>query len=223
MASRAAATRNMSLPPIPGVDVVARHPGVAVDTGSRRRMRIVLIRHGRPKIPINPRTGHAGFQTYIADYEEAGLDPMSLPPEELRDLVGELKSVFTSDKRRAHESATVLAPKAELIADPLFMEAPLASPRIPYLRMSVPKWAVVARVLWHAGFHPEIEGPVKSRQRARAAAEILMARASKDGAAVLVAHGYFNFLIGRALLAHGFQQTGTHRARFWNAVMYEKD
>jgi broad specificity phosphatase PhoE len=186
-------------------------------------MRIVLIRHGRPGIPISPTTSHAGFRTYIADYEEAGLDPESLPPEELRDLVGEIKSVFTSDKRRAHESAALLAPKAELIANPLFVEAPLASPRIPLLRMSVPKWAVVARVLWHAGFHPKIEGPAKSWARAREAANILMARAHKEGAAVLVAHGYFNFLIGRALLAHGFRQTGSHRARFWNAVMYEKD
>ena len=51
-------------------------------------------------------------------------------------------------KPRAHESAKALAPHAELIADPLFAEAPLASPRIPLLRMTVPKWAVVSRILW---------------------------------------------------------------------------
>ena len=54
------------------------------------------------------------------------------------------------------------------------------------------------------------------------AADILIGRAAADGGAALVAHGYFNFLIGRALAARGFRQTGTHRARFWNAVTYVK-
>jgi hypothetical protein len=37
-----------------------------------------------------------------------------------------------------------------------------------------------------------------------------------------VAHGYFNFLIGRELTRRGFRQTGTHRAKYWNDVVYEK-
>jgi len=205
MADGAAATGN------------AKRPG-----GPGRRLRIVLIRHGQPDIPISPRTGHRGFRSYIDEYEEAGLDPASLPPAELTDLLGELKAVFTSDKKRAHESARALAPGAELIADALFVEAPLAAPRFPLLRMRVPKWAVVSRILWHAGYHPEIEPPAKVRARAKKAADILIAHAEKDGMAVLVAHGYFNFLIGRALLARGFRQSGSHRARFWNAVRYEK-
>lgn len=207
MAERAAATPN-------------QHS--LADAGPAPRGRIVLIRHGQPHLPIRPRTGHVGFRGYIADYEEAGLDPASVPPAELRDLVGELKAVFTSDKPRAHQSAIALAPKAEVVADPLFMEAPLAAPRIPLLRMRVPKWAILARVLWHAGFHPGIEPPAAARARARQAAEILMARATSGGGVALVAHGYFNFLIGRVLTARGYRRTGTHRARFWNAVVYDK-
>lgn len=187
------------------------------------RCRIILIRHGRPDIATAPRTSHHGFRSYIDAYEEAGLDPADAPPEELQDLVKELTAVFTSSKKRSKESARVLAPKAELIADPLFVEAPLASPRIPILRMRVPKWAVVARILWHAGYHPQIEGYSRARDRADAAAEILIARARKAGAAALVAHGYFNFLIGRVLRARGFRRTGSHRAKFWNAVIYELD
>lgn len=227
MAPHAAATRKM---PPHATDSLAgsqTHPQArpndfAAAAARRGRARIVLIRHGQPDIPIAPRTGHAGFQRYIGEYEEAGLDPESLPPDELRDLVGELKAVFTSDKKRAHESAALLAPKAKLIANPLFMEAPLAAPRIPLLRMSVPKWAVVARVFWLAGSHRQIEPPRQVRVRAREAAAILIARAQADGAAALVAHGYFNFMIGRVLLAHGFRQSGRHRARFWNAVVYDK-
>lgn len=205
-----------------GSPQAAEPAGKARAAGKRApRCRIILIRHGRPDIPTAPRTSHRGFRSYIDAYEEAGLDPADAPPEELQDLVKELTAVFTSGKKRSQDSARVLAPKAELIADPLFVEAPLASPRIPILRMRVPKWAVVARILWHVGYHPQIEGYKRARERADQAAEILMARAKQEGAAALVAHGYFNFLIGRVLRARGFRRSGWHRAKFWNAVVYE--
>ncbi len=185
-------------------------------------MRIVLIRHGQPHIALKPRTGHAGFSNYIGDYEAAELSPSSLPPEELRDLVKELTHVFSSDRPRSRQSAERLAPHAELTVDPLFAEAPLASPRLPFLQMEVPKWAVVSRILWHAGFHPEIENPREARTRAAKATDILIARARTTGLAALVAHGYFNWMIGRQLLKRGFRRTGTHQARYWNTVVYEE-
>lgn len=184
-------------------------------------MRIVLIRHGQPHIALSPRTAHGGFADYIDDYEVAGLAPASLPPQELRDLLKELTHVFSSDRPRSRQSAERLAPQAELTVDPLFTEAPLASPRLPFLKMAVPKWAVVSRILWHAGFHPGIENPRQARARAAKAADILIARAKEAGTAALVAHGYFNWMIGRQLLKRGLKRTGTHQARYWNTVIYE--
>jgi len=184
-------------------------------------MRIVLIRHGRPAIETSPRTSHREFRSYIDDYEAAGLDPTSAPPEELQDLLKELTQIYTSGKPRAHDSAKALAPNAELIADPLFVEAPLASPRIPLLKMKVPKWAVMARILWHAGYHPEIENYRRAKHRASEAADILMKRAVAEGQTALVAHGYFNLMIGRELRRRGFRKTGSHRVTYWNAVIYE--
>jgi broad specificity phosphatase PhoE len=185
-------------------------------------MRIVLIRHGQPHIALSPRTGHAGFADYIDDYEAAGIAPSSLPPQDLRELAQELNHVFTSGRPRSQQSAQLLAPSAQLIADPLFVEAPLASPRLPFLRMQVPKWAVVSRILWHAGFHPGIENPRHARKRAQRAADILIARGRQNGISVLVAHGYFNWMIGRQLSKRGFHRTGTHQARYWNTVIYER-
>ena len=185
-------------------------------------MRVILIRHGRPNIATAPRTSHREFRSYIDAYEEAGLDPYSMPPEELQDLLGELDAVFTSERKRSVDSARALAPHAELIADPLFAEAPLASPPIPLLKMKVPKWAVVARILWHAGYHPEIENYRRAKHRAVQAADILVKRARADGAAALVAHGYFNYIIGRELRRRGFRKSGSHRAQFWNSVVYAR-
>jgi broad specificity phosphatase PhoE len=183
--------------------------------------RIILIRHGQPAIALSPRASHREFGDYIDAYEAAGLDPASLPPREITDLVKELSFVFTSGRPRAHESARALAPHAELVVDPLFAEAPLASPRIPLIRMTVPKWAVVARLLWHAGYHPEIENYAASRARADKAADILMARVMDGGAVALVAHGYFNAMIGRRLRKRGFERSGSHRVHYWNAVIYQ--
>jgi broad specificity phosphatase PhoE len=190
-------------------------------TFAAKPTRVILVRHGRPAIQSNPRTGHHGFRRYIDDYQDAGLDPHSAPPRELLDLVKGLDAVFTSRRPRAHESARSLLPEAEIIADPLFEEAPLAVPRIPLLKMKVPLWAVMARIMWHAGYHPEIENYRRAKARASRAADILLSRA-EDGAAVLVAHGYFNAMIGRVLRKRGFQRTGSHRVRFWNAVVYER-
>lgn len=202
---------------------------LALDNEPRRalrsvnnRTRVILVRHGKPAIATNPRTSHLGFRRYIDAYQDAGLDPQSAPPEELLDLVRGLNAVFTSGLPRANDSARTLLPEAEIIADPLFTEAPLAAPRIPLLKMKVPVWAVMARIMWHAGYHPEIENYRRAKARASKAAEILLSRAqANDGVAVLVAHGYFNAMIGRVLKKRGFLRTGSHRVRFWNAVVYE--
>ncbi len=186
-------------------------------------MRIILIRHGQPHIALSPRTSHREFRDYIDAYEAAGLAPSNLPPGELQDLLKELTSVFTSGKPRAHQSAARIAPHAELIADPLFVEAPLASPPLPLLRLEVPAWAVMSRILWHAGFTPGIENYRRARHRAAQAADILVGRARDTGTAALVAHGYFNWMIGRQLRRRGFTRQGSHQARYWNTVIYEKD
>ncbi|HEX2759029.1 MAG TPA: histidine phosphatase family protein, partial [Rhizomicrobium sp.] len=187
----------------------------------KKGARNILIRHGQPAIPLRPRTSHKEFHAYIDAYEAAGLDPDSLPPREIADLMQELKEVFTSGRPRAHESARKLAPQARLVVDALFAEAPLASPKIPLLRMRVAKWAVMSRLLWHAGYTPGIENYAKARARARKAADILTERVMDGGAVALVAHGYFNAMIGRVLRKRGFQQTGRHRVRYWNAVIYD--
>jgi len=192
----------------------SRVPGAAA-------LRIVLVRHGKPAISTKYKTSHYGFADYIDAYEAAGLDPDSVPPEELRDLARGISAVYTSHRPRSRESAHAIAPHAELISDILFEEAPLASPRIPMIKLGVPAWAVMSRILWHAGYHPEIENYGRSKLRAQKAADILIAKAKSDGTAVLVAHGYFNAILGRELARRGFRSKGHHRVRFWNAVVYE--
>jgi len=186
-----------------------------------KALRIVLVRHGQPHIALSPRTTHRGFGDYIDAYEAAGLDPQSLPPRELAELGRELTAIFASDRPRSHQSATALAPHVAPVRDTLFAEAPLASPPIPFLKMNVPSWAVFSRLLWHLGFAPRIEGWFAAQRRAERAADILVAQARETGPVALVAHGYFNWMIGRVLKKRGLVKRGSHRARYWNTVTYE--
>lgn len=189
-----------------------------------RTMRIVLVRHGRPAMGRSRWIGHAAFARFIDDYQAAGIDSGHPPPKELIDLVSKAPRVFTSDLQRSIESARALLPNAELVSTPLFTEAPLASPPVPGLRLKAPAWAVVARVAWHGGFRPGIEGYGQSKHRAREALGLLVAEAEQSGLAVLVAHGYFNAILGRMLRQQGWRRRqGSHRPTFWNAVVYERD
>ncbi|MCE9521708.1 MAG: histidine phosphatase family protein [Alphaproteobacteria bacterium] len=187
-------------------------------------IRIVLIRHGKPDVGQGRWITHRKFQDYIEEYEQAGLHPDSPPPPEwLVDLTREARRVYASDRPRAGESAKALAPHAALSQSSLFMEAQLKSPKLPLVRLKPPAWAVLARLAWHAGHHGGIEDYRDARDRALKAVEMLGDVAREDGIAVLVAHGYFNAIVGRTLRKQGWERCGgRHRAKFWNAVVYER-
>lgn len=185
-------------------------------------MRIILVRHGEPKIDQQRWIGHKGFIAFMDAYRDAGLMPESAPPEYTANLTRGITRVFTSELPRSIDSARALLPDAEFISDEVFTEAPLAPPRIPGLRMKVPGWAVVSRVAWHGGYSPRIENFRQSRRRAQKALHILLDAAAEDGTVVLVGHGYFNAILGRMLRLKGFVRTGSHRAEFWNTVVYDR-
>jgi len=186
-------------------------------------IRIVLIRHGKPDIGRNRWLSHRKFQEFIDQYERAGLDPENQPPKWLMELVGHARRVFASDRPRARESARAVAPHADVQQSPLFMEAQLKSPRLPLVRLKPAAWAILARVAWHAGLHGGIEDFGDAKDRAARAVDILGSVAQEDGLAVLVAHGYFNAIVGRVLRQRGWRRYGgRHRAKYWNAVVYER-
>ena len=187
-------------------------------------IRIVLIRHGQPDVETGRRLTHKTFQDYIETYERAGLHPDSPPPPEwLVELTRQARRVYASDRPRARESARALAPHAELSSSSLFMEAQLKSPKLPLVRMKPPAWAIIARLAWHAGHHGGIEDFRDAKERAEKAVDMLAETAQEDGIAILVAHGYFNAIVGRTLRKRGWRRYGgCHRAKFWNAVVYER-
>lgn len=185
-------------------------------------MKIVLIRHGKPDIHKGRWINRRGFASYIEDYERAGLDPASHPPQRVRDLTAAATKVFTSDRPRSLQSGARLLPAAQMISDPLFMEAQMKSPGLPLMRMHAAGWSVVGRLAWHAGHSSGVESWRACKARALRAMDTLAAEAQTNDIAVLVAHGYINLMIGIRLLQRGWTRDGKHRAEYWNTVVYEK-
>ena len=73
------------------------------------------------------------------------------------------------------------------------------------------------------GFHPGIENSRKASTRAAQAADILIAQGRAGGRRR--AGGAWLFQLDdrpRSLRRRGFSRTGSHRARYWNTVIYEK-
>jgi broad specificity phosphatase PhoE len=185
-------------------------------------MKIVLVRHGKPDIHRGRWINRKAFARYIDDYERAGLDPASHPPAALREMVQSVRKVFASDRPRSVQSAGRLLPQAQMISDPMFMEAQMASPALPLMRMHAAGWSVVGRLAWHAGHSTGVESWRNCKGRALNAMNTLIAEAERSGVAVLVAHGYINLMIGIRLLQRGWLRDGKHRAEYWNTVVYEK-
>jgi broad specificity phosphatase PhoE len=185
-------------------------------------MKIVLIRHGKPDIHKGRWINRKGFATYIDDYERAGLDPASYPPAALRALTQSVRKVFASDRPRSVQSAARLLPHASMVSDPMFMEAQMASPALPLMRMHAAGWSVVGRLAWHAGHSTGVESWRVCKARALKGMETLIAEAERTGMAVLVAHGYINLMIGIRLFQRGWTRDGKHRAEYWNTVVYER-
>ena len=80
----------MSLPTTP-----ARHTAA-------ERVKIILVRHGKPAIDTAPRTCHRGFRDYIDDYEEAGPGPRKRAARRAASIWCKgLNAVFTSGSPRA--------------------------------------------------------------------------------------------------------------------------
>ncbi|HEY2049360.1 MAG TPA: histidine phosphatase family protein [Caulobacteraceae bacterium] len=184
---------------------------------------VTLVRHGEPALSRKMRLSSKGYRQWWATYEEGGLKPGQSPPPALVQMAAEADAIFSSTRRRAIESAQAIAPVAEFQRDVIFVEAPLPPPPLPdWIRLPPRWWGVIARICWWLFDHHEgQESRREARARARAAAERLAERAAKGEAVMVVAHGYFNLMIGSVLERRGWRRTHDQGFRYWCARRFE--
>lgn len=102
----------------------------------------------------------------------------------------------------------------------IFIEAglPFALWKAPWLPPQA--WAAIFRLLWLCGYARGSDSLMLTRQRARAAAERLVALAAK-GPVLPVGHGIMNRLIGKELQALGWLARNRQGSRYWSMGVYE--
>jgi len=179
---------------------------------------IVLARHGEPALSRKVRLNAREYRDFWAQYEVLGLLPGQSPPAALAAFVERCGVLVSSTRLRSIESAEKLALGREFAREAVLIEAPLPPPSLPsWIRLSPSVWGFLARFWWWFFNHHEGE-ETRGEAEARAAqAAVMLERLAASGEDVVVlAHCFFNFMIGRALKRRGWRLVHSQGWKYWS-------
>lgn len=186
----------------------ARGPGLAD---------LVLVRHGRPDMNRQVWLTWRDYRDWWDAYNQAGLAPGEEPPAAIAALAARADLVIASTLPRARATAAALAKKPQqIVYDNVFVEAPLPSPPIPFIRLKPGVWGVVSRIVWWLGYSAGGESRAEASARAEEAADRLEDIAHGQELVVLCAHGWFNRMIRGVLRRRGWRCAHDGRDHYWS-------
>ena len=185
---------------------------------------IVLARHGEPALSRKCMLTSDQYRDWWGRYEIGGLREGQVPPPDLLATAQGAGIIYASTRRRAQETAAAVSAGRDVVSDVLFIEAPLPPPHFPSWFKLPPKyWGGVARFWWHAFNHHEgQETRIQAEARAETAARTLIARAETGQDVLVLAHGYFNHMVGKRLKAAGWALVHNQGFRYWSQRRYER-
>ena len=185
---------------------------------------IVLARHGEPALSRRVKLSSAGYREWWATYEEGGLLEGQVPPESLKAYARDAHAVFASTRPRAVQTARAAAGERPFIEDALFIEAPLPPPPWPlWLRMSPKGLGFFARFWWwFFDNHGGQETRKAAEARAGQAADLLIELADSGQDVLVLAHGFFNWMIGEALRKRGLTKLLDQGHRYWSIKRFRR-
>ena len=158
---------------------------------------IILIRHAAPEVSTSERIRGSEFADWLARYDASPIVPPSTP-------LPQYDKVYCSTLLRARQTAALLS--ANIVSDARLVEAPVPPLSFGGWRLKATHFVLVARLLWMLGIHRQVESSAKAKARAATAAAWLEQTAEREGQVVVVAHGFINHLIGKALRRRGWQR-----------------
>ena len=198
---------------------------MASDRSSALRAGVItLARHGEPNLSRKVRLTSAEYRDFWARYEVMGIVPGQTPPADLAAFVERCDVLIASTRQRAIESAEALAKGKAFTREAFLIEAPLPPPNWPsWIKLSPRLWGFFARFWWWFFNHHEGQETRKEAEaRADLAAAELAAIAADGRDVVVLAHGFFNLMIGRALRRRGWRQTQREGYKYWSTRRFER-
>jgi broad specificity phosphatase PhoE len=184
---------------------------------------IVLARHGEPALSRKVRLTSREYKDWWALYEVGGILAGQVPPGHLVQAAARSGVIYTSTRLRAKETAMALVEGRDLLHEEIFIEAPLPPPPAPdFIRLSPKTWGVISRITWWLGGHRGEETRPDAQKRAREAARMLDEVARRGEDVLVVAHGFFNTMIGLELRKLGWRLVKGRGWRYWSTRYYER-
>jgi len=184
---------------------------------------VILARHGEPALSRKIRLTAQEYREWWATYEAGGLKMDQEAPASLRHAAASAGFVIASTRLRSVQTAQALTVGRAFAEDPLFIEAPLPPPNAPsWLKLSPRLWGVVARAWWwFLNHHEGQETRAEAQLRADEAARLLIEMAATGQDVLVVAHGFFNGMVGEALKKLGWRCVHDQGFRYWSARRFE--
>ena len=185
---------------------------------------IVLARHGEPDISRKVWLSARGYREFWGRYEQKGIRPGQTPPPALVAQARQAGTVISSVRPRAIESVDALAGGRDFDRHAILVEAPLPPPNLPgFIKLSPKIWGFMARFWWwYFNHHEGQETRAQAEARADQAADMIEGLAAQGQDVVVLAHGFFNFMIGRSLKRRGWRLTGNQGWKYWSARRFER-
>ncbi len=198
--------------------------GGGIHEATARPGAVILARHGEPALSRKVLLSAAEYREWWADYEMGGLAEGQTPPETLIRHAEAAGFIIASTRPRSVETARAVSCGRAFAEDPLFIEAPLPPPHWPkWLKMSPRVWGFTSRVWWwFLNHHDDQESRAEAQVRADEAARLLADLAAGGQDVLVVAHGFFNTMVGMALRRLGWRCVADGGFKYWSVRRFER-
>lgn len=197
-------------------------------SGPTKAGTITLARHGEPALSRKVRLSPREYGAFWAQYEVGGLLETQTPPQHLLNWAREADVAFVSTRLRAQQSARILlgeTPAIRIIEDVRLIEAPLPPPPWPqFIRLTPKLWGFWARFWWWWFNYcpPQVETRDEALARSRDALNDIIREAEAGHNVLVVAHGFYNAMLGLELPRRGWRKVSGRGWKYWSTRRYER-
>jgi broad specificity phosphatase PhoE len=186
-------------------------------------MKIILLRHGKPIMPVIKRLSASSFYEWVQEYNASGLCSKSKPTVEAINCAKACDAIVCSDLPRSIESAKALSSEAIVLSSAIFNEAGMPTANWHTLKLSPIIWAPIFRLSWLFGFSRKSESFKEAKIRAKEAVKKLTEIAHEHERVLFVGHGVFNRILANELRKTGWSGSKNPGTKHWSHGVYEKN